>query len=63
MANFCLDCWNDINETNTQEKMYILSRDFDLCEDCGQQKHIIVRVRMRYIIKDILQNWLFRKQS
>ena len=61
MANYCFDCWNEINERNTPKKMYVLSRDLDLCEGCRQLKPVIVRLRMRYIIKDILQDLCSRK--
>lgn len=32
MAEFCLECWNRINETDTEEKMYIISRDLELAQ-------------------------------
>ena len=57
MAEFCVDCWNKINETNTSEKRYILSEDLNLCEECGEWKHTIIiaksacyRYRFRWII-------------
>ena len=63
MAEFCLECWNRINETDTEEKMYIISRDLELCEGCGGWKPVIVRLRTRYIIKDMMQNWLHQRRS
>ena len=45
MAEFCLDCWNKLCEKNFTERDYILSRDLDLCEECGEWKPVIVRVR------------------
>lgn len=42
MAEFCLDCWNRINETNHGKDRYIISEDLDLCEGCGEMKHIII---------------------
>lgn len=49
MAEFCLDCWNKIMGTKDPPRKYILSRDPDLCEECGQWKSVIVRVKWRYI--------------
>ncbi len=63
MAEFCPNCWNRIHDTNDPEKIYVLSRDLDLCEGCGQWKHVIVRLRTRYMIKDMLQNWLSGRHS
>lgn len=45
MAEFCLDCWNKINETQETKRRYVLSRDWDLCEHCGQYKRLIVTER------------------
>ena len=42
MAEFCLKCWNEINETNYTEDKYIMSEELDLCEGCGEYKHVIV---------------------
>ncbi len=42
MAEFCLDCWNRINETNHSKDRYIISEDLDLCEGCGEMKHVII---------------------
>ena len=48
MAEFCLDCWNKLNERNDNEKKYILSDDLDLCEGCGGWKPVIIMTRKRY---------------
>ena len=42
MAEFCLDCWNKINETHDSKWRYAFSRDKDLCEECGRYKRVIV---------------------
>ena len=57
MAEFCLDCWNKINDTNDTPKKYVLSRRSDLCEECGEMKRIIISVRRRYLIKQRLEDW------
>ena len=45
MAEFCLKCWNKINGTNHKEEYYIMSDDLDLCEGCGQWKHVVLVIR------------------
>lgn len=46
MAEFCLHCWNKINRTRDSKWRYAFSWDKDLCEECGQYKHIIVAERL-----------------
>lgn len=48
MAEFCLECWNELNGTNDSEKEYIMSKDLDLCEGCGEWKRVIVAERKIY---------------
>ena len=55
MAEFCLQCWNKIMETNDPPKKYILSRKPDLCEECRQWKLVIVRVKTHYLIMERLR--------
>jgi len=42
MAEFCLDCWNKINEIESSERKYILSQELDLCEECSEWKHVVI---------------------
>lgn len=42
MAEFCLDCWNELNGTNYSKRKYVVSKDLDLCEGCGEWKHVII---------------------
>lgn len=54
MAEFCLDCWNKINETCDKKGKYILSKDLDLCEGCGKWKPIIIakgKISLPFIFK------------
>jgi hypothetical protein len=44
MAEFCVDCWNKINNTKEPESAFIL--DDDLCEGCGEIKPCIVCYKM-----------------
>ena len=48
MAEFCLGCWNKINGTNDDKRKYIISKDLDLCEECGEWKNVIVAERRSY---------------
>ncbi len=48
MAEFCLDCLNRINESNEPARKYIISKDLDLCEGCGEWKHTVIMYRKAY---------------
>lgn len=50
MAEFCLDCWNEINGLKDNERKYIISKDLDLCEGCGEWKPVIIMERKEYYI-------------
>lgn len=38
MAEFCLECWNRLNNLNLTEKDVVLSKNLDLCEGCEDLK-------------------------
>lgn len=42
MAEFCPNCWNRLHGTNESEKKFILSKEPELCEGCGEQKRIVI---------------------
>ena len=46
MAEFCLECWNKLNETQDSKWRYSLSRNRELCEECGQYKRVVVVERL-----------------
>ncbi len=50
MAEFCLECFNKINETNDDESKYIMSDYLDLCEECGEWKRVVVCPRRTYYL-------------
>ncbi len=52
MAEFCLDCWNKLNGTCDTEDDWVISKDLDLCEGCGQWKHVVEKPR-------VFPRWLF----
>ena len=60
MAEFCLDCWNKINETKDSKWRYVISWNNDLCEECGQLKRVIVVERLwsraQRSIEEIIEN-------
>ena len=47
MAEFCLDCWNEMNHTRLTEEDVILSDDLDLCEGCAEMKPVIEAIGKR----------------
>lgn len=48
MSEFCLECWNKINGTKHSKRRYVLSRDLELCEGCGEWQHVIIMERNGY---------------
>jgi hypothetical protein len=54
MAEYCLECWNRINGTNDPPKKYIISKELDLCEGCGEWKNVIIierKYRYKYKLR------------
>ena len=45
MAEFCLDFWNKLNETNDSKWRYVRSWRKDQCEECEQFKRVIIAER------------------
>ena len=45
MAEFCLKCFNEINEFSLNRFDVILSWDLDLCEHCGKYKRVVTGFR------------------
>ena len=50
MAEFCIDCWLEINEIKDDKRKYILSKDVDFCEGCGKWKPVVVMERKEYYL-------------
>lgn len=52
MSEICLECFRKLSEEPEPRWKYILSRELDLCEECGEMKRVIVRARfiMPYFI-------------
>lgn len=45
MAEYCLDCFNHLNQSNENEHKYIISKYPELCEGCGKMKPIVIAKR------------------
>lgn len=48
MAEFCLACLNEITGTDYTEADFILSKERELCENCGKMVRVAVRRRHRF---------------
>lgn len=62
MAEFCLKCFNELNETNYQENEVWMEED--LCEGCAQWKPCVTALRTKllygslgYVARLLLRNW------
>lgn len=51
MAEFCLECWNRLNQTADGAEEFVISKQPDLCEGCGSWKPVIVTLRSKYRIR------------
>ena len=60
MAEFCLRCWKKMYKTNDDENKFILSKELDFCESCGEWKHVIVREREVSLLQKFLSAFRFR---
>ncbi len=53
MAEFCLDCWIEINEYENQPYKLILSKELDICEECGCFQKVVVGERKFYLFRKL----------
>lgn len=50
MAEFCLECYNKyFSDKEVSEKDVIM--DIDLCEECGEWKPCVIRIKEKNIFK------------
>lgn len=42
MAEFCLDCLRKLDGINYKDDEFEISTELDLCEGCGEWKHVVV---------------------
>ena len=52
MAEFCPDCWNKISGSGYNPRCFHLSKEPDLCEECGEWKPVIIRFKRRYLVAE-----------
>ena len=57
MAEICLECWRKLSDKREPRWKYVLSRELDLCEECGEWKRVIVRERfvLPWFILEMIQ--------
>lgn len=53
MAEFCLDCWNKLNGEKMTERDVILSKEYDLCEGCGEFCRVVEAERAFKLFYDL----------
>ena len=53
MAEFCLECWNRINEISLTEKNVVLSHEYEICEGCGKYKPVVLKLSSNYYFRRI----------
>lgn len=67
MSEFCVDCWNKLNETNDSKWRYALTYRKELCEECEQYKRVIVTERrwsrMQRMFSEAVENMKSRKEN
>lgn len=51
MAEFCKECLMEIYGVDLKKKKIIMSKDLDLCENCGEWKPVVVKVVDRNPVK------------
>ncbi len=67
MAEFCLDCWNEMNGTHYTPEQVVLEED--LCEGCGEWKPVVVGFRGNPLtewfrgIYGRLEDWAARRRE
>lgn len=60
MAEFCLDCWNELNGCNSREGDVTLSFGLDFCEGCGEWKPVVISLRPEPFWHQILRKIISR---
>ena len=50
MAEICLDCLHKISNAKYGKYKYILSKELDLCEECGEFKPVVIMERNAYYV-------------
>ncbi len=43
MAEYCVDCWNKINNEKVSRHKYLTTIEVNLCEGCGEYKRTVIK--------------------
>ncbi len=55
MAEFCVDCWNELHGKDYPKTHFIISEYADFCEGCATWKPVVIRERkFGWFLKDLL---------
>ena len=57
VAELCLECLNKLTGRNEKKSTYILSKDLDLCDNCGEWKRVVVMTKRAYYKRKY--KWIF----
>lgn len=60
MAEFCLKCFNKLNEFNFKSYQVKFFSYKDICEDCGKCKKLVARVN---ILGEIAEERQYKKRD
>ncbi len=65
MSRLCAKCMNHLMDLNYKESQYALSKNFVVCENCGEICRFVIATRkdyrlykLRFIINPIVLIWL-----
>lgn len=58
MSEICFDCYNKLSGGKDSKIRYIISRDLDLCEECGKLRPVIIRMKRYYLYRELLIEWI-----
>lgn len=48
MSEICFECLNETLGGRLEKKKFIISKDLDLCENCGEYKQVVIAQRNKY---------------
>lgn len=54
MTGLCVDCWNRIHSMDLKEEDVMVCKD--LCNGCGEWRHVVVIHKNTSVIKDYVKN-------
>ena len=57
MAEFCLDCWNEINDIQLTTEDVIINKNLDLCEGRGEMKHTITCYKKEILLIQFIRHF------